>query len=383
MIEEKRDIMRILFEEARKGAGQTGTNPLVGAALVRDGELLATGAHTRYGDLHAEARLLAEFEGDPTGAELYCTLEPCIHQGKTPPCLDRIIEAGIEKVVIAHEDPHPAVQGEGLKALKRAGITVEFPLLRSEYRWLNRAYFYHQQSGNPWLEAKLALSADGYIATSEHHSQWLSGKQSRNYTHQLRARVDAVMVGAETVRRDDPRLTDRVTDSPIQPLAVVVTRRPESIPLSTPLFSERADETILVAPPGLDSKLKKKLEKRGVTVLGSDLEENKFIWHQVLARLQKNGVGRILVEGGGQLIGDLLANNYLNEVHLFYCGHFLGEGIPASGLPEPPAEVYNSPRARLVEHKQFGDDVYIRRIFQQSLRKSGFVLNFPEDGFSQ
>lgn len=378
MVEDKRNIMRLLLEEARSGEGQTGTNPLVGAGLVKHGELLASAAHTRFGGPHAEARLLDEVDEVPPGAELYTTLEPCIHHGKTGPCVEKILSAGIEKVVVAHEDPDPANRGQGMDALLREGLEVEFPLLRQNYRWLNRTYFYHQRTGYPWLEAKLALSADGYIATSEHHSQWLSGEASREHTHRLRSRVDAVLVGAETVRRDDPRLTDRVTGSEIQPSAVVVTRSPETIPLSTPLFSERAESTILVAPPGIKTDLKQTLLNRGVTLLTSDLYGDSFCWPQVLRRLVNNGVGRILVEGGGRVIGDLISSQLLNEVHLFYCGHFLGGGIQAASLAEPAQKVFNSPCGKLIAHRQFGEDVYVRRLFQETLRRAGLKMDPPE-----
>ncbi|MGM0380822.1 MAG: bifunctional diaminohydroxyphosphoribosylaminopyrimidine deaminase/5-amino-6-(5-phosphoribosylamino)uracil reductase RibD, partial [bacterium] len=176
-------FMKQALQAARKGEGRTGTNPLVGACLVKDGKIVGTAGHLKFGGPHAEARLLSEYESEAPGADLYCTLEPCTHSGKTPPCLPRVIDSGVKRVILAHSDPNPEVAGRGIKRLVEEKIEVIHPVLRREYRELNRAYFYRLGSGLPWVEIKLALSADGYIASSTHHSQWLNSQPSRVEVH--------------------------------------------------------------------------------------------------------------------------------------------------------------------------------------------------------
>ncbi len=372
--EERRELMRVLLEAASQHQGDVHTNPLVAAALVKQGELLALAAHEKFGGPHAEAALLNNYRGSLEDTELYCTLEPCVHQGKTEPCVDRLIEAGIKRVTIGHEDPNPLVAGAGVKTLLDAGVEVRLPLLRSQYRWLNRAYFYNHYANLPWLEAKLALSVDGYIGTTGHHSKWLSSPESRDYTHRLRSRVDGVMVGAETVRQDDPSLTDRVTGRADQPRAIVISRRPESLSLDSKLFSERAGQTVLVLPPGSSSRLETTLENRGVKLIFAELIDGRFNWKKLLPELLKLNLSRILVEGGGRLVGDLISSGVLNEIHLFYCGRFLGEGIKSTVLREPVKRVFEGPAAGLIDHRRFGDDLYVRRFFQQQTGHRGFAV---------
>ncbi|MFP4686817.1 MAG: bifunctional diaminohydroxyphosphoribosylaminopyrimidine deaminase/5-amino-6-(5-phosphoribosylamino)uracil reductase RibD [bacterium] len=370
---EKKYMMKAI-EAAAAGIGKTATNPLVGTCLVRDGEILATSAHEKFGDLHAEAALFARHPDKIEGSDLYCTLEPCIHPGKTPPCLPLILNSGLRRIIIAHEDPHPAVAGAGLRALRASGFEVLYPLARQEYRWLNRAYFYRLKTGLPWLELKLALSSDGYIATASHHSRWLSGPESRHHVHELRSRCDAVMVGAGTLREDNPGLTVRHKPCDNQPLAIIITTKSDELPLECKLLTERAAETVIVLPAATSASLVRKLRRRAVTVLLSDLKKGRFIWKQVLPRLAKLDIGRILIEGGGGLAGSLMSAGYLNEAHLFYCGRFLGDGIKSVRLEEKINKVGEGPHAGLVKTKVYGDDLYIQRLFQSPLKKNKFRL---------
>lgn len=366
--------MELLFARALAGEGAVHTNPLVAAGLVKDGELIDLAAHREFGGPHAEAALLDKYSGSLQGLELYCTLEPCVHRGKTEPCVNRILATDLEAVTFAHVDPHPQVQGRGMKKILEAGRSVVTPVQRSRYRWLNRAYFYNQCTGMPWLEAKLALSVDGYIATKTHHSQWLSGPESRHHTHLLRSRVDAVMVGAETVRRDDPSLTDRVTGRKPQPRSVVITTRPDSLPGGLTLLSERAADTILVIPCRTAVGVEQQLLERGLTLIKCELHDGRYRWPEVLSRLYEVDIGRILVEGGGGIVGDLISSQLLNELHLFNCGHVLGSGVRSAQLRDKTEKVYNAPRFKLLEQRRFGEDIYVRRISRQSLRCGGLHL---------
>lgn len=366
-------FMKRALEEAASGRGLTGTNPLVGACLVKNKSLVGSAAHLEFGGPHAEKRLLDQYGQSAGGADLYCTLEPCVQEGKTPPCLPRVIESGVKSVILAHSDPNPEVAGSGIKRLVEEKIEVIHPVNREQYRRLNRAYFYRMGTGFPWVEVKLALSADGYIASSTHDSQWLNSRQSRVEVHRQRARADAVMVGANTVRKDDPRLTVRHVERTSQPRAIIVTAHPEGIPLQVRLLNERAEETIIVIPEATAESWCDEVSNRGVTLLKIKLDEDKFKWSTVLKRLVEEGIGCIFVEGGGGLAGSMVEAGVVNELHLFYCGKILGNGIKSFQFDNEIKEVNAAPEAVPVEFRQLSGDLYIRRLFRRPLEKAGLI----------
>lgn len=354
------------------GLGRTGTNPLVGACLSKDGQILATAGHEKLGGDHAERRLFSQFDGSADGTTLAVTLEPCLQPGRTPACLPLIVESAVEKIIIATVDPHPGVEGNSLEALQRLGYSPKTDVLRREYRWLSRAYFHRQSTGLPWVELKSAVSADGYLATPNRRSQWITGEESRDKGHRLRSRVDAVMVGAGTLRDDNPRLTDRVTDRDGQPKAIVVARSSDGIAPSQTLFDDRSDATILVVPPNFSESVLEDLRSAGVSVLVSDLYRDRFDWKQVLARLARTGIGRILVEGGAILGGSLLQQNVVNELHWFYSGRIFGNGIPSLKMERDPFSVEEAPVGKLLDIEQFGEDVYVRRILESTMKQEDY-----------
>jgi diaminohydroxyphosphoribosylaminopyrimidine deaminase/5-amino-6-(5-phosphoribosylamino)uracil reductase len=370
-------FMKEALELAAQAHGRTATNPLVGACLVRDGEVIGQGLHRKIGADHAEKQLQASAPDDWHGATLYLTLEPCIHHGRTPPCLPILVDQGLDEIVIASEDPGPSVNGKGLEALDRLDETVTLGVLERENCWLNRHYFHHQQTGRPYIDLKLALSADGYLATPNRHSQWITGEASREHGHRLRSRADAVMVGGGTVRTDNPTLTDRVTGREDQPKAVVVARSDRGLHPDLTLFSDRADETILVVPPSFSESSAGTLQDNGVTILAADRYNDRFDWRQVLPRLRRQGIGRILVEGGSMLAGSLLEQRLINELHLYYSGRLFGNGIPGFQFESDLLSVKESLEGTLLQVRQFDDDVYVRRLIEASfednlLRKSDF-----------
>lgn len=356
--------MERALRAASKGLGHTGTNPMVGACLVRDGSILAEAGHQKLGEDHAERRLMKQAPDDLEGARLYLTLEPCIAYRRTPPCLPLLVDRGLEEVVLASEDPHPSVRGTSIQALRELDIPVRVGFCGAEYRWLSRAYFYRQATSFPWIDLKLALSADGYLATANRHSQWITGQGSREAGHRLRSRADAVMVGAGTLRDDDPRLTDRVTDREDQPEAVVIARSSWGLSLDMNLFRNRPDGTILVVPPRFDSTLRTRLEERGVTFLLGDLYDDRFDWRQVLPRLARQNIGRILVEGGAGLAGNLLDRNLVRECHIFYSGKLFGNGLPALQRNRAPRRVGDAEDAALLRVDRFENDAYVHRLVE-------------------
>ncbi len=360
---EKQCMERALIE-ASKGIGHTGTNPMVGACLVREGSILAEAGHRELGEDHAERRLIQQAPDDLNGARLYLTLEPCIAYRRTPPCLPLLVNRGLREVILASRDPHPSVRGAGIQALRELDVPVRVGFCDAENRWLNRPYYYRQESGFPWIDLKLALSADGYLATPNRHSQWITGEASREAGHRLRSRVDAVMVGAGTLRDDDPLLTDRVTDQSDQPRAIVVARSSRGLSLEMNLFQKRPIETVLVVPPHFDSTIRSRLEQRGATILRADLYDDRFDWNQVLPRLARRNIGRILVEGGAGLAGNLLDRNLVRECHFFYSGKLFGNGLPALQRERVPRRVGDADEAPLLRVDRFGNDAYLHRIVE-------------------
>jgi len=209
--------MRLALRLARRGEGWTNPNPMVGAVIVKDGRIIGAGWHRRFGEKHAEVNAIEDAKSrghDVRGATMYVTLEPCSHWGKQPPCADRIIREDFRRVVVAMEDPNPLVSGRGIEKMRKAGIDVEVGLLEEEARRLNEVFIKYVTEGVPYVSIKLAMTLDGFIATESGSSQWITGEEARMEVQRLRRRHMAIMVGAETILRDDPRLNCRLSDCP-------------------------------------------------------------------------------------------------------------------------------------------------------------------------
>lgn len=326
-------FMREALAAARAVRGTTSPNPYVGAVLVRDGRVIATGATAPYGGPHAEAAAIAN-AGDARGADLYVTLEPCFpFEGKrTRPCSEAIIEAGIRRVVVALEDPDARVAGRGIALLREAGIEVEVGDGADEARDLLRPYIKHRRTGLPYVIAKFAASVDGRTATSTGDSKWITGEAARDLAHQQRAWVDAVMVGSGTVLADDPALTARPGGelASRQPVRVVLDARGRISP-SARLFREPG--TVLVAtsydaPPGW----KGDLTAAGATVIECEADATGVNLHQLLRTLARRGIVSIWAEGGATLLGSLFDAGHVDEVWAFLAPVIIGgNGLPAVG----------------------------------------------------
>ena len=338
-------FMRAALKEAAKGLGLTSPNPAVGAVIVKGGRILARGWHRRAGLPHAEVDALNALAspGEAKGATMYITLEPCCTHGRTPPCTEAILAAGIRRVVVGTSDPHPDHGGRGMDLLRARGVQVVSGVLEAECRRMNRAFFKWIVTGLPWVVAKAALSLDGKITRPSGEGQWLTGLQARRDAHRLRYEADAVLVGAGTVRADDPALTVRgisLPDGKNQPWRVVLTRTGE-LPPHAQLFSDaHSDRTIVY--------------------------QNKPL-AQVLAEL--GGVRKVtsvLAEGGGQLLGELFAAELVDEV-CFYLAPMLCGG--SKGVVEAPADGPRFDGATL-------EDVQYRRL-GKDLRLTGLVSKKP------
>lgn len=342
--------MRRALELALEGWGQTAPNPLVGAVVVRDGQIVGEGAHRRFGDAHAEVEALRAADTRARGATLYVTLEPCAHVGKTAPCVEAIIAAGVTRVVAATADPNPTAAG-GAQSLRQADITVDFGSLEAEAREMNAAYVNAFTSDRPWVTLKLAVSLDGAIADGTRAPGWLSGGLSRQVVHRLRAQSDAVGVGMGTVLADDPQLTVREAPAPRVPPVRVVFSRQGRLPLTSRLAQSAREVPVVVFAESTDPAYESSIHTLGVEViLASSLGE-------ALSHLRSRFIQSLLVEGGARLAGALLAEGLVDRLMLIQAPVILGQGaLPAFG-ELPGVRAGTAPRLRTVSREAVGDDL--------------------------
>jgi diaminohydroxyphosphoribosylaminopyrimidine deaminase/5-amino-6-(5-phosphoribosylamino)uracil reductase len=338
---------------AWRGWGRVAPNPLVGAVVLHNGELVGEGWHAEYGAAHAEPAALRAAGDRARGATLVVTLEPCAHHGRTPPCTDAILAAGIRRVVIALEDPNPIAAG-GAALLRDAGVEVAMGLRAEEAAAQNAAFLHRVRVGvGPFVALKLATSLDFRIADAAGTSRWISGTEAREYVHWLRAGFDAVAVGLGTARADDPSLTARGTPEPRVPARRVVFDRQLELPHGLRLVSEQPASTIVIGEPSAPEERAQALEARGVRVFRAPDAA------AALRRLRDEGVASLLVEGGGRLAGGLLAAGLVDRFYWIQAPVWLGDaGVPAvRGLPT--AALADAKRWRVVGRRSLGADTLL------------------------
>ena len=358
--------MRRALELAAQGQGCVEPNPMVGCVIVRGAEIIGEGWHRRLGGPHAEVEALRIAGPRAAGATLYVTLEPCCHQGKTPPCTAAILEAGISRVVIAGRDPFPQVDGGGLAELQKAGLDVELGVLESEAGALNAPYLKLTSAGRPWVLAKWAMSLDGKIATRTGSSRWISGTQSRAIVHVLRGRVDAIMVGRETALRDDPLLTAR----PPGPRSAtrVVCDTGASLAAESQLVQTAGETPVMVAVGREAAEARRRrLSDAGCEVFVCDGQTHAARLDALLEELGRRRMTNLLVEGGGRLLGSLLDAGRIDEVHVFIAPKIVGGAVAAGPIAgEGIDELSQALALDAVEVQQVGSDVYVRgRVIHQ------------------
>ncbi|MDY0296190.1 MAG: bifunctional diaminohydroxyphosphoribosylaminopyrimidine deaminase/5-amino-6-(5-phosphoribosylamino)uracil reductase RibD [Acidobacteriota bacterium] len=305
---------------ARRGRGFTDPNPMVGAVWVRDGRILSTGFHRHVGAFHAERMALEAVNA--SGGTLYVTLEPCVHFGRTPPCVDLILEKGIERVVACAQDPDPRVNGRGFERLRRAGVRVDTGCMEAIHARLNRRYLTARRRGTPWVTLKAGLSLDGRMTDAAGRSQWITPEAMRRVAHSLRGEFSAVMVGAGTARRDDPRLDLRHVDWRGKSHLRVVLDTRNHLPRDLRLFTDqdRFPTVVFSAENAPDRTPRTRLHRFVPAAVGGvDLAA-------VLSELGKMDVGAVMVEGGPTLMNALLTAGLWDEVVLFFAGALLGGG---------------------------------------------------------
>ncbi len=350
-------FMKKALALAGKGRGKTFPNPMVGAVIVKNGEIAGEGWHRKAGDKHAEIVAIQSAGGATRGAALYVSLEPCSHSGLTPPCVDSIISAGISKVVCAAEDPDARVSGRGIAALRKAGVDVVQGVLKEESEKLNEVYIVNKTKNRPFVSLKSAMTMDGKIAARSGLSRWITSPDSRQYVHRLRAVSDAVFTGTGTVLRDNPRLSARRGKKTIHPYKVIAGSA-DKIPADAAILKE-APEKVIIASPFPSPEL----EGAGISVIECPVREGLVDLPFLFERLLERGISTVLTEAGGRINASLLAEKLVDRVYLFYAPKIFGgasapTAFEGGGVENPDDAV----KIKDIKLRRFGDDFLIEGI---------------------
>ena len=358
--EDRRHMDRAL-EIARRGEGHVEPNPMVGCVLVRDGQVIGEGWHRRFGGPHAEIEALnavAASGASARGATVYVTLEPCCHHGKTPPCTQALIAAGVERVVAGTSDPNPAVNGQGFAQLQAAGIQVQSDVGRDEAVDLVAPFTKLVTRGRPWVIAKWAMSNDGKLAAPPGESRWISGPQSRAVVHALRGRVDAILVGRRTAELDDPLLTAR-PPGPRTPVRIVLDSQ-AGLSIDSQLVRTAAQGPVLVAASTeAPAENCEQLREGGIEVWQSGAADRKARMTDLLDDLGRRQFTNLLVEGGGEVLRSLFDLNEIDEIHVFVAPRTIGGDGPSLFAGLSIQEIAAACSVLNPRIEQIGDDAYL------------------------
>ena len=343
--------MRRALSLAAQGRGYTSPNPMVGAVIVRDGAVAGQGYHPAVGQPHAEAHAIREAAGQSQGGTMYVTLEPCGFHGRTPPCTEATIAAGITRVVVAMADPDPCVSGNGIERLRAAGITVEVGLLESEARRLNAAYIHHRQTGKPFVLLKLAQTLDGQVATCTGQSQWITGREARTRGYQMRGESDGVLVGVGTVLADDPELT-------VQPRRIILDSASRT-PVTARIFSTGEAPPIIYVTDRAPHARRVALHQKGAECVALPGSEDGHVDLQALLEdLGGRQIVTLMVEGGSRVATAFLREQEVHRLACFIAPKVLGTGLSAIGNLSI-STVDNAITLRDITIERLGDDILV------------------------
>ncbi|MEC1503188.1 bifunctional diaminohydroxyphosphoribosylaminopyrimidine deaminase/5-amino-6-(5-phosphoribosylamino)uracil reductase RibD [Bacillus sonorensis] len=320
--------MNLALGLAKQGEGQTGANPLVGAVVVKDGQVVGMGAHLKYGEAHAEVHAIQMAGRHAEGAEIYVTLEPCSHYGKTPPCAELVIRSGLKRVVVAAEDPNPLVSGRGIGMLKEAGIEVTSGVLKEQAEELNEKFMHFMRTGLPYVTLKAAVSLDGKTATTTGDSKWITSEEARMDAHKYRRNHQSILVGVGTIKADDPSLTCRLPGTANQPVRVILDTN-LTIPLHAKVIHDNEAPTWIYTTSKADPDTIRYLEDKGVQV--NVLDSGSISVKAVLQHLAANGITSVYVEGGSTIHASIVNEGLYQQIIFYLAPKLIG------GLHSPSA----------------------------------------------
>lgn len=353
--------MKIALDLAKKGEGLTSPNPMVGAVIVKEGKVVGTGFHKALGEVHAEVAAIDEAGASAKGATLYVTLEPCNHTGRTPPCTGKIVDANISRVVAAMKDPNPDVKGGGIDYLKQHGIDIVLGVCKDKAKKLNEAFIKYVGTKRPFVIIKCAATLDGRIATKTGDSRWVSGKESRAFVHRLRHAVDAIMIGINTVKQDDPSLTTRLNDlKGHDPFRIILDTHLAISENAKVLRLNSASDTIIVTGNSISEKKKAQIENKRIRIIKSPVKDGLIDLDSLMDRLGDFGITSVLIEGGSRVIAKALDEKIVDKIIFFYAPKIMGgdDGVPVC-KGQGPDLMNDCIPVKDINVRRFGDDVMI------------------------
>jgi len=354
--------MTMALELAERGRGRTSPNPMVGAVLVNDGTVVGRGYHARAGEDHAEVIVLEDAGDRARGATLYVNLEPCCHYGRTPPCVDAIIKAGVKRVVAAMVDPFEKVAGKGIARLRDAGVQVDVGLLEDKARQLNEMFIKYASTGRPFVILKMALSLDGRIATRTGDSKWITCEESRLRVHQLRNQVDAVLVGRGTIEADDPSLTTRLPDRDGKnPIRVILDGKAR-MPVHARVLTDGSGTPVwVVAGASADRGQVETLRKAGAEIISIADNDGRIEFDAILRKFGRRGVASLLIEGGKGVFTEALRSGEVDKLVVFVAPVILGGGDRFIAVGDIGVDrLADALKLHHVTVERVGDDVMIQ-----------------------
>ncbi|MGE5404603.1 MAG: bifunctional diaminohydroxyphosphoribosylaminopyrimidine deaminase/5-amino-6-(5-phosphoribosylamino)uracil reductase RibD [Candidatus Saccharibacteria bacterium] len=353
--------MQRALQLAALALGRTSPNPVVGSVVVKDGKIIGEGYHKKAGTPHAEVLALQEAGEAARGASLYVTLEPCDHKGKTPPCTQAIINAGIKKVFVATLDPNPLVSGKGIKRLREAGIEVCTGLLEREAQELNEFFFKYITQGKPFLALKTAMSIDGKIATRNGDSRWVTNEKSRLFVHELRDTYDAILVGVGTILRDDPMLNTRLPKNDARsPVRLVIDGRLETPIASQVVRTAHKQKTIMYTCSRAEKARIEELKSLGVEVVVLGEQPGRIPLEEVLKDVAQKGLMSVLLESGGRINAYAIENKLVDKVYWFIAPKIIGGETAMSPVAGTGIDhMHNALKLNNIRVRNFDDDLLV------------------------
>ncbi len=359
---QKENWMRMAISLARKGEGKVSPNPMVGAVLIKDEQVVGKGYHRYFGGPHAEVEAIKNAGEKAKGGTLFVSLEPCCHFGKTPPCTEAIIKAGIKKVVMATLDPNPLNNGKGAEILKKAGVDVEVGICQKEAEKINEAFFKFIREKIPYVVIKAAASLDGKIATFRGESKWITGEKSRKLGKKLRDKMDAILVGINTVIQDDPEL---LPSKPKERFCRVILDTHLRVPVRAKILENQSRyPTFIFTSSQVDEGKIKTLKQKGVKVKVLENERERVNLKKVLQELGRQEIATLLVEGGGEIIASFIQENLVDKIFLFLSPRIIG-GKDAPTWVEGKGFGYlnHTPKIKIEKIQRVGEDILVEGYF--------------------